>query len=299
MRKRTEDIERNGVSPPTDTGFASLFDTAYIHPALERSRWPWEYYDKFTWFYSWLTTGAGTGIDQFVGEIQGDRHHARRGRLFVMSQWCLLTHAASAVAMKSNKTQVYISAPYRPKVKSTIEKLRAHMVSLPQSDTKGRQIDVAPWPDYIDADGFVHFQDNGRPEYQVMKHVACKPDIVVYATGYTQVFSFFDGDYPTIFDADICRVWKASVEDVGFIGFVRPSFGMSTLDLMTFGCNVAETNLTSQLGAIPPLAELQAQLWITNLFHRLPRPIQVNENYLLQPDDDRRLDYIVDHETYA
>lgn len=146
----------------------------------------------------------------------------------------LLIHDASAVAMKSNKAQAYISAPYRPKVKSTIEKLRARMVSLPQPDTKGRQIDVAPWPDYIDVDGFVHFLDNGRPEYQVMKHVACKPDIVVYATGYTQVFSFLDETYPTIFDADIRRGWKASVEDVGFIGFVRPSFGMPILHLMTF-----------------------------------------------------------------
>ena len=299
MKKQAQDIERNGVSPPTDTGFASLFDTAYIHPALERSRWPWEYYDKFTWFYSWLTTGAGTGIDQFVGEIQGDRHHARRGRLFLTFQWRLLIDAALAVAMKSNKTQAYISAPYRPKVKSTIEKLRAHMVSLPQPNTKGRQIDVAPWPDYIDADGFVHFQDNGRPEYQTMKHVACKPDIVVYATGYTQVFSFFDESYPTIFDADIRRIWKASVEDVGFIGFVRPSFGMLTLHLMTFRNNITAANLTSRLGAIPPLAELQAQLWITNLLNRLPRPIQVNENYLLKPDYDRRLDYVIDHESYA
>jgi dimethylaniline monooxygenase (N-oxide forming) len=136
--------------------------------------------------------------------------------------------------MKSNKTQAYISAPYRPKVKSMIETMRANMVSLPEQDTKGRQIDVAPWPDHIDADGFVHFQDNGRPEYQVMKHVACKPDIVVYATGYTQVFPFLDESYPTIFDADIRRVWKAGVEDVGFIGFARPSFGMSTLHLMNF-----------------------------------------------------------------
>jgi dimethylaniline monooxygenase (N-oxide forming) len=80
VKKQAEDIKQNGVSPPTDTGFASLFDTAYQHPALERSRWPWEYYDKFTWFYAWLTTGAGTGIDQFAGEIQGERHHARRGK---------------------------------------------------------------------------------------------------------------------------------------------------------------------------------------------------------------------------
>ena len=172
------------------------------------------------------------------------------------------------------------------------------MISLPQPDLKGRQIDLAPWPDHIDEDGIVHFQDNGRPEYQTMKHVVCKPDIVVCATGYTQIFPFLDESYPTVFDADIRRVWKTGVEDVGFMGFVRPSFG-------TQNCAPASAyryivaNLTGYLGAIPPLAELQAQLWVANLCNRLPRPIRPEENYLLKPDPDRRLDYIVDHETYA
>lgn len=142
-----------------------------------------------------------------------------------MELYPLLIHIWSAVAMKSNKTQAYISAPYRPKHKTRIERLRAYMVSLPKQDTKGRVIAVAPWPDYIDTDGAVHFQNNARVEYQVMQHTICKPDILIYATGYTQIFPFFDETYPTIFDADIRRVWKAGVEDIGFIGFTRPSFG--------------------------------------------------------------------------
>jgi dimethylaniline monooxygenase (N-oxide forming) len=146
----------------------------------------------------------------------------------VLFQLYQTSNSDAAIANKSNKAQLYISAPYRPKVPSTIEKLRASLISVPYPNLKGRKIDVAPWPDYIDEKGIVHFHDNGRLEYHVMKHVSCKPDIVVYATGYTQVFSFLDKDYPTIFDADIRRIWKTGVEDVGFIGFVRPSFGMPT-----------------------------------------------------------------------
>lgn len=101
------------------------------------------------------------------------------------------------------------------------------MIDIPPPDLKGRQIQLAPFPEYISEDGVVHFRDNGRPEYQMIKNVVCRPDIVVCATGYTQVFPFLDDDYPTIFDADIRRIWMAGVEDVGFIGFVRPSFGKS------------------------------------------------------------------------
>jgi dimethylaniline monooxygenase (N-oxide forming) len=241
-----EDIRRNGVAPPTDTGFASLFDTAYVHPALSRARWTWDYYDAFTWFYSWLTTGAGTGIDQFAGEVRGERHHAMFGRLPRMSRWSAAHCCYPAVANKSNKTQVYISDPYRPKP-GMIERLRARMISLPKVNTQNRQIDLAPWPDHIDADGRLHFQNNGRPEYYTMKDVVVKPDLLIYATGYTQVFPFFDESYPTIFDADVRRVWKSGVHDVGFIGFARPAFGMFMLPERKLWCDRVVSPCPSQV----------------------------------------------------
>lgn len=69
-----------------------------------------------------------------------------------------------------------------------------------------------------------------------------KPDVVVLATGYNTKFPFLDDDYPGLADTDVRCVYKNGRVDVGFIGFIRPS-----------------------IGAIPPLAELQAQFWVLRL----------------------------------
>lgn len=94
-------------------------------------------------------------------------------------------------------------------------------------DTDNRIIDLAPWPSHIAEDGVVHFIDNGRPEAERMRDVKRKVDVLIFATGYDQAFPFLDETYPRPEDADIRRVWKAGDESVGYIGFVRPSFGMS------------------------------------------------------------------------
>lgn len=119
----------------------------------------------------------------------------------------------------------YINAPYRPKVQTRRETRRSQRLSLPPIDTKGRQIDLAPWPERIDEEGIVHFQDTGRPESEGMKHVVCKPDLVIFATGYKQIFPYLDETYPRPEQADIRRIWKSGDESVAFIGFVRPNFG--------------------------------------------------------------------------
>ncbi|KAM5516757.1 dimethylaniline monooxygenase [Fusarium oxysporum f. sp. phaseoli] len=66
---------------------------------------------------------------------------------------------------------------------------------------------------------------------------------------------------------------------MGFIGFVRPS-----------------------LGAIPPLAEMQAQSWVLNLLtpHKLKHLKPDDEaHYRLHCRPDARVTYGVDHESYA
>lgn len=88
----------------------------------------------------------------------------------------------------------YISAPYR--LSSLLERIRSNILQVPLTDTKGRQIDLAPWPECIDKNGVVHFQDTGRPEAQRMRTVRCKPDIVILATSYTQTFPFLDKKLP-------------------------------------------------------------------------------------------------------
>jgi len=52
-------------------------------------------------------------------------------------------------------------------------------------------------------------------------------------------------------------------------------------------------------GAIPPLAELQAQLWILNLVGGLQMSCTGEVSYRLKVDADRRIQYAVDHDSYA
>lgn len=103
-----------------------------------------------------------------------------------------------------------------------------------------------------------------------------KPDVVIFATGYTQSFPFLSGTYPLPKDASIRGIWQEGGEDVAFIGFLRPSFG-----------------------AIPPSAELQAQLWVLNLVNRLPAPLKYEDHFRLKHLPGSRVTYGVDHESYA
>lgn len=183
-----------------------------------------------------------------------------------------------------------MSAPYRPKEHSLLEKMRSTIIAIPPVDTDGRQIDLAPWPERIDEDGVVHFRDNKRIEYERMKDANIKPDIIVFATGYKQEFPFLNnnnasskGDakpYPTASEADVREIWRRDDPTVGFFGFIRPS-----------------------LGAIPPLSEMQAQLWVLNLTapHRIPQPLLPDDepHYRLLHPPGSRVQYGVDHESYV
>jgi dimethylaniline monooxygenase (N-oxide forming) len=54
------------------------------------------------------------------------------------------------------------------------------------------------------------------------------------------------------------------------------------------------------LGAIPPLAESQAQLWTLAILNLLPHPLDPKEDhYRLHMPADHRIQYGVDHENYA
>ena len=214
---------------------------------------------------------------------------------------------------KSGNIGPYVSYPYRPEKKSLLETIRSALIAIPVVDTHGRKIDLAPWPERIDADGVVHFRDNGRPEYERMRRETVRPDVVVLCTGYKQVFPFFDHDsnnddnknatrngtksapsppprpYPTASDADVRNIWRRDDPTVAFMGFVRPS-----------------------LGAIPPLSEMQAQLWVLHLVTALdptidpslrppPRPLLPRDepHYRLLHAPGSRVGYGVDHESYA
>ncbi|KAE9364762.1 FAD/NAD(P)-binding domain-containing protein [Stipitochalara longipes BDJ] len=244
---------------PYDVGAASLFDTAYVHPLLRDSFLPWWYYDRFAKWTTWMVSGTQAGLDQWIGEISPERFHA--SKIFFN---------------KSSKAMPYISAPYRKS--SLVNTLRSCIAQVPVVATGNRVIDLAPFPESISSFGTVKFLDNGRPEAEVMRIKAktLKPDMVILATGYTQSFPFLSSNYPLPSSADIRGIWKAGQENVAFIGFLRPSFG-----------------------AIPPLAELQAQLWVLNLLGHLPAPLSPQDHYKLQHPPGSRVKYGVDHESYA
>lgn len=117
-----------------------------------------------------------------------------------------------------------------------------------------------------------------------------KPDVVVFATGYAARFPFLNDYLHSVEKANVRGIYREADVTIGYIGFVRPA-----------------------IGAIPPLAELQAQFWV----HRLLRarfPEQVPDHRDPNAVAQYELDYAihscggysffdtkraVDHESYA
>ncbi|KAK3374621.1 hypothetical protein B0H63DRAFT_548881 [Podospora didyma] len=268
---------------PLDNARASLFDTAYVHPLLRNSTALWTFYDAYVKGILWLTTGTPGGLGQYVGQPSPEKNHV--SRIFFN---------------KASNAAPYVSEPYRKTArKSLIERIRRSLIQLPIPDTHGREIDLAPWPDHVSKSGIVTFRNSGRPEWERMKNEIIKPDMVVFCTGYRQEFPFFRDHnkavtvhdtsinasaikpYPVASDADVRGVWHHDDPSVAFIGFMRPS-----------------------LGAIPPISEMQAQLWIVHLLapHLLPLfPLDPTHepHYRLHHPKGSRINYGVDHESYV
>ncbi|ORY56102.1 dimethylaniline monooxygenase [Pseudomassariella vexata] len=260
-------------SKPIDTSVASLFDTAYVHPILQRGMGLWNYYNWAINSLLFAVTGTHGGLDQWVGQIPKERRHTD-----------------SIFFCKSDRAMPYISAPHRNRA-SFWNRLRAAIVNMPIKDTEGRHIDLAPWPEFIDLNGIMHFEDTGRPESDKMKNMVVKPDVIVMATGYMRRFLFLDDSYHYPDFGEGRGIWDIFTPSVGFIGFVRPS-----------------------IGAIPPLAEMQAQLWVLRLIQsgnrhdpaltaRDPNAVAAYDvDYRLHERADRDLSKErggVDHESYA
>jgi dimethylaniline monooxygenase (N-oxide forming) len=181
------------------------------------------------------------------------------------------------ILCKSGKAMPYISASYR--THSLLNRIRSKIINIPIAPTQGRTIDLAPWPSSISPNGTVTFTKTSRPESARMSKKVVKPDLVIFATGYSQKFPFLDPSYPNPMQANHRGIWASAEPTIGFIGFVRPTFG-----------------------AIPPLAELQAQAWVLSLVGKLPLPsINGELNYKLPFRNIRKPyeHYVVDHETYA
>lgn len=106
--------------------------------------------------------------------------------------------------------------------------------------------------------------------------------MVVLCTGYKQSFPFLrelfqlEQKHPSSF---VRGIWEDGRPELGFIGFMRPS-----------------------LGAISPLAEMLAQLWVLNLVspHKVANLKAEDEHhYRLHTKSTDSVTYGVDHESYA
>ncbi|KAM3433824.1 hypothetical protein NHJ13734_006288 [Beauveria thailandica] len=223
---------------PVDTSVASLFDTAYAHPLLQRSPLLWAAYDFWVRKAHWCISGTEEGPDQWVGQMSKERKHLD-----------------SLFMVKSDRALPYISANHRST--SLLNRLRMRILNVPLRPHPGRTISVRSWPSHVDSCGVMHFQPPSSPSSSTPLLPASQPpapppppliipDVVILATGYTTSFPMLDHTYPSLSSASVRGIYDPCCPSVAFIGFVRPS-----------------------IGAIPPLAELQAQLWVLRLLqHR-------------------------------
>ena len=189
---------------------------------------------------------------------------------------------------KASKASAYVSKPYRGVLDTgIIERIRQAIIQQPIPDTGDRAIDLAPWPEKITKDGRVVFRRTHRPEYERLKNEVIKPDMVVFCTGYRQEFPFLTKQnssggksYALANEADVRGIWHHDDPSVGYIGFLRPN-----------------------LGAIPPLAEMQAQLWVlyTLAPEKIPKPLHPKDelHFRLWHDKESRIHYGIDHESYV
>jgi len=152
--------------------------------------------------------------------------------------------------VKSDKAVPYMSAKQR---KGFWNAVRGFFINVPIKDTGDRVIEVKAWPTHADPDGSLNIPEHGSDKaYRV------KPDRMVFATGYTTEFRFLKkGQYPTLAEARVRGIYRFIEEGFAYIGFVRPSIGEPS----SFNSQELSTNADNP-GAIPPLAELQAQLWV-------------------------------------
>ncbi|KAJ3474853.1 hypothetical protein NLI96_g12218 [Meripilus lineatus] len=177
---------------------------------------------------------------------------------------------------KSHKAMPYINRPYRTRP-AFMDYLSRYID--PPEDMPPRTdftVDLAPFPSHFLPSGRAVFPLSKRKDAIRMNRRDVRPDTVIYATGYTQNFSFLDPEsgYATPAEADVRNITKSGDESVGFIGFVRPG-----------------------VGAIPPIAEMQAFFWISLIKGQVKQPLPPPHYHLLVKET-ARIKYGVDHSTY-
>ncbi|KAK5993834.1 Monooxygenase PC-14 [Cladobotryum mycophilum] len=192
---------------PIDGLITNLFETAYVHRAVAKSRLRWFVSDFVIKRVLWFLTGTQAGMNQHVGALPDDR----LGRAYVFLN-------------KSTKAMPYLNRPYQEK--HPLGFLGNGYVDPPEDAASKRWVDTCSFPERIDESGKVIFETRpDRKDWRRLKDAEVRPNCIVYCTGYKQVFSWLDASYPTSSDAIVRNIINPSHPDIAFIGFVRPGVG--------------------------------------------------------------------------
>lgn len=166
----------------------------------------------------------------------------------------------------------YQDPPLPAHLKDSERDLTIHVVPFPTSFTINGDAVLPPPPEH-------------RKKETAWKQ-DCRPDLVVLCTGYLQDWTWLgDGYVKGPLNCGVRGVCDESDLSVAFIGFVRP--GVGTLRF------VAELIQ----GAIPPIAEMQSQLWVQLTQGKIAIP-RTPETYHLLAKPAARIQYGVDHSAY-
>lgn len=244
---------------PIDGLITNLFETTYVHPWVSKSHLRWFVSDTIIKRVLWVLTGTQAGCNQWVGELPQDR----LGRAYVFLN-------------KSSRAMPYINRKWK-KRHWLMEKFASYP-DPPSVRDDEPSVDMAPFPSHVTPSGQVVFRRNSRKEYERMKDRKVFPEVVVFCTGYRQEFPFIDeskGEYPVPSQADCRDIFAKEDPTVSFIGFTRPG-----------------------VGAIPPQAEMSAQLWGLIIAGKVAIPQDIGHYYLLAKEN-ARIRYGVDYSSYV
>ena len=245
---------------PIDGLITNLFETAYVHPWVSASHLRWFVSDFVIKRVLWVLTGTQAGCNQWAGELPPER----QGRAYVFLN-------------KSAKAMQFINRPYFKM--SPFHRLFAHYIDPPvpsELNNGDPTIHLVPFPTSFDHNGAAIFPP---PPPHRSKEIAwkdtCRPNLVILCTGYTQHWDWLGPGYPRgPDDCDIRGVSSSTDLTVGFIGFLRPG-----------------------VGAIPPMAEMQAQFFLLLTKGQIAIPTSP-ETYHLLHTPTSRIQYGVDYSTY-
>lgn len=245
---------------PIDGLITNLFETTYVHPWVAASHLRWFVSDFVVKRVLWVLTGTQAGCNQWAGELPPER----QGRAYVFLN-------------KSAKGMQYINRPYYKL--SWLHRLFAHYIEepIPADVADGDPtIHLTPFPTSFDASGRAVFPPPPKHRSKETGWTQeCRPDLVVLCTGYKQSFTWLGAGYPTGPErADVRGICHSADLSVAYVGFLRPG-----------------------VGAIPPMAEQQIQLWLLLTTGQVPVPTSP-ETYHLLHTPTGRIQYGVDYSTY-